>query len=40
MQLHKTLLEDVEEDEFGLIALYGDLEGFKMAYLLKENVGI
>ncbi|OEY72308.1 IPExxxVDY family protein [Salegentibacter salarius] len=36
MQLHKTLLEDVEEDEFGLIALYGDLEEYKMAYLLNK----
>lgn len=36
MQLHKTLLEDVEEDEFGLIALYGDIEEYKMAYLLNK----
>jgi len=36
MQLHKTLLEDVEEDEFGLIAIYGDLEEYKMAYLLNK----
>ena len=36
MQLHKTLLEDVEEDDFGLIALYGDLEDYKMAYLLNK----
>ena len=36
MQSHKMLLEDVEEDEFGLIALYGDLEEYKMAYLLNK----
>ena len=36
MQLHKTLLEDVEEDDFGLMALYGDLEDYKMAYLLNK----
>jgi len=36
MQSHKMLLEDVEEDEFGLIALYSDLEEYKMAYLLNK----
>lgn len=36
MQAHKMLLDDVEEADFKLIAIYANLEPYKMAFLLNR----
>jgi len=38
MQSHKVLLEEVEEEDFRLIAIYCNIEDYKMAYLLNKFV--
>ena len=38
MHAHKTLLEEVEEDCFKLIAIYCTVEEYKMAFLLNKHL--
>jgi hypothetical protein len=40
MQLHKRLLDEVEEESFDLIAIYSNLEAYRMAWLLNRNLDI
>lgn len=38
MQAHKMLLDAVEEEGFKLIAIYSNVEEYRMAYLLNKNL--
>lgn len=40
MQSHKVLLEEVEEEDFRLIAIYCNIEAYRMAYLVNEFLGL
>lgn len=38
MQAHKMLLEEVEEEEYSLVAIYSTAEDYKMAFLLNKHL--
>ena len=40
MQAHKMLLDEVEEVDFKLIAIYANLEPYKMAFLLNRFLNL
>ncbi|WBL25826.1 IPExxxVDY family protein [Zunongwangia sp. HGR-M22] len=40
MHAHRMMLEDIEEEDFKLIAIYANLEPYKMAFLLNRYLNL